>query len=47
MSFDNKIKELIAIGVSVGVNCQPCLQYHVTTAKELGIGTKGYYAYQN
>lgn len=37
MSFDNKIKELIAIGVSVGVNCQPCLQYHVTTAKELGI----------
>jgi AhpD family alkylhydroperoxidase len=24
-----KVKELIAIGTSVGVHCVPCLQYHV------------------
>ena len=37
MSFDSRITELISIGVSVGVNCQPCLQYHISKAKELGI----------
>lgn len=37
MSLDDRIIELISIGVSVGVNCQPCLQYHVTKAKELGV----------
>lgn len=37
MSLDNRMTELIAIGVSVGVNCQPCLEYHVAKAREIGI----------
>lgn len=36
MSLDGRICELISVGVSVGVNCQPCLQYHVAKAKENG-----------
>jgi AhpD family alkylhydroperoxidase len=36
MSLDDRTVELISIGVSVGVNCQPCLQYHMAKAKELG-----------
>lgn len=35
--MDEKTKELIAIGASIGAHCQPCLTYHVTRAKELGI----------
>lgn len=35
--MDEKTKELIAIGVSVGAHCQPCLTYHVEKARELGI----------
>jgi alkylhydroperoxidase/carboxymuconolactone decarboxylase family protein YurZ len=27
--MDERIKELIAIGASVGAHCQPCLTYHV------------------
>jgi len=34
--MDTKIKELIAIGASVTANCQPCLRYHVSKAKENG-----------
>jgi len=34
--MDNKVKELIAIGASVTANCQPCLKYHVSKAKENG-----------
>jgi AhpD family alkylhydroperoxidase len=30
------MKELIAIGASVTANCQPCLEYHVTKARENG-----------
>lgn len=37
MSLDSRIKELVAIGVSVGVNCQPCLAYHVAQAGKIGI----------
>lgn len=37
MSFDGRITALISIGVSVGVNCQPCLQYHIAKAKENGV----------
>jgi len=36
--MDDKIKELIAVGASVGAHCQPCLTYHVAKAKELGVG---------
>lgn len=35
--MDERTKELIAIGASVGAHCQPCLTYHVTKARELGI----------
>ncbi|MEK6645716.1 MAG: carboxymuconolactone decarboxylase family protein [Candidatus Firestonebacteria bacterium] len=34
--MDDKAKELIAIGASVTANCQPCLNYHVSKAKENG-----------
>ena len=36
--MDNRIKELIAVGASVTANCQPCLSYHVSKAKENGAG---------
>lgn len=35
--MDEKTKELIAIGASIGAHCQPCLTYHVNRAKELGV----------
>ncbi len=34
--MDSRVKELIAIGASVTANCQPCLEYHVTKARENG-----------
>lgn len=37
MNLDNQMKALISIGASIGANCQPCLQYHVGHAKEIGI----------
>jgi AhpD family alkylhydroperoxidase len=36
--MDERTKELIAIGASVGAHCQPCLTYHVEKAREPGIG---------
>ena len=38
MIFDNRLRELIAIGASIGANCQPCLEYHTNKAKEYGAG---------
>ena len=35
--MDERTKELIAIGASIGAHCQPCLTYHVAKAKELGL----------
>ena len=35
--MNEKIRELIAIGTSVGAHCQPCLTWHVAKARELGI----------
>lgn len=37
MFMDEKTKELIAVGASIGAHCQPCLTFHVAKAKELGI----------
>jgi len=34
--MDVRTKELIAIGASVTANCQPCLKYHVSKARENG-----------
>jgi len=33
-------KELIAIGASAAVNCRPCLEYHWTKGKAVGISTE-------
>jgi AhpD family alkylhydroperoxidase len=35
--MDERTKELIAIGASIGAHCQPCLTYHVEKARELGV----------
>ncbi len=35
--MDDKVRELIAVGASIGAHCQPCLSYHVGKARELGI----------
>lgn len=35
--MDERTKELIAIGASVGAHCQPCLTYHVEKARDMGI----------
>lgn len=37
MSLDSRLTALIAIRVSVGANCQPCLEYHVAKVRETGI----------
>lgn len=35
--MDRNIKELIAIGASVTAHCQPCLEYRLQEATNLGI----------
>jgi len=35
--MDEKTKELIAIGASVTAHCQPCVRFHVSKARELGL----------
>jgi len=35
--MDEKTKEMIAIGTSVGAHCQPCLEYHVNRARQVGL----------
>ena len=35
--MNDAIKELIAIGASVGAHCQPCLEYHIQAAIERGV----------
>ncbi|MBN2316621.1 MAG: carboxymuconolactone decarboxylase family protein [Sedimentisphaerales bacterium] len=35
--FDEKTKELIAIGASISANCHPCIKYHVGKAREMEI----------
>ncbi len=37
MSLNSRETALISVGVSVGVNCQPCLQRCVAQARELGL----------
>jgi len=37
MTFDKRTVELIALGASVAVNCQPCLQFHINEALNVGI----------
>lgn len=35
--INEQTKELIALGASVAAHCQPCLKYHYSKARELGI----------
>jgi AhpD family alkylhydroperoxidase len=35
--FDEKTKELIAIGASISANCHPCIKFHTEKARELKI----------
>ncbi len=35
--MDDKTRELIAVGASIGAHCQPCLEYHVRKARQLGV----------
>lgn len=37
MKLDNRTRELIAVGTAIGANCHPCLRYHTTKARDLGI----------
>ncbi len=37
IKMDNQTKNLIAIGTSVGANCQPCLKYLVDKARGNGV----------
>ena len=36
MAFDDRTKELIAIGASISAHCQPCLEYHAAAARQAG-----------
>lgn len=35
--MNDTVKELVAIGASVGAHCQPCLEYHIQAATALGV----------
>ncbi len=35
--MNESVKELIAIGASVGAHCQPCLEHHIQAARDLGV----------
>lgn len=35
--MNDTVKELVAIGASVGAHCQPCLEYHIQAATVLGV----------
>jgi len=36
LSQADAVDELVAIGAAIGSNCEPCLEYHVARARELG-----------
>lgn len=38
MKLDSRIRELIAVGASVGANCHTCLQHTVDRARKQGVG---------
>ncbi|MEA5114620.1 MAG: carboxymuconolactone decarboxylase family protein [Geobacteraceae bacterium] len=35
-TLDDKIQELIAIGISYAINCKPCMEYHKKKAEKAG-----------
>lgn len=36
-SLDPKTKELIALGISIGIRCEPCIVSHTKTLIDLGV----------
>jgi AhpD family alkylhydroperoxidase len=35
-ALEKKVKELIAVGISVRINCESCMQWHIEQAKSAG-----------
>ncbi len=35
-ALSRKVKELIAVGISVQINCESCMQWHIEQAAEAG-----------
>jgi AhpD family alkylhydroperoxidase len=38
--MDNLTKALVSIGASVAANCQPCLTWYISKAREAGVDEK-------
>jgi 4-carboxymuconolactone decarboxylase len=37
MPLESRDKELVAIGASIGSNCEPCITYHLAAGREAGL----------
>ena len=37
MSLDPRDRELAAIGASIGANCRPCIEHHLSAGREVGL----------
>jgi AhpD family alkylhydroperoxidase len=37
MKLDYRVRELIAVGASIGANCHSCLEYHFGKAREQAV----------
>jgi AhpD family alkylhydroperoxidase len=37
MALDQKDKELVAIGASIGALCRPCIEHHIPAARDAGL----------
>src|SRR5512146_1002514 len=37
MALDQKDKELVAIGASVGALCRPCIEHHIPAGRDAGL----------
>ena len=35
--YTEAVEELVAVGAAIASNCEPCLEYHVGRARELGV----------
>jgi AhpD family alkylhydroperoxidase len=35
--FSQQVRELVAIGAAIGVNCEPCFIFHYDKARKLGL----------
>ena len=39
-SYTEMVDELVAVGAAIASNCEPCLEYHVSVALELGLSNE-------